>query len=184
MSNTLRPSPYAPANSPRRVALASTGTEAAGNSNVPAGRINPRTGSVIESQSEPLVGRDGNLNAGSKAEVMQAMTVLQKHLETGRARRSPVLVQSAAARKTKHERLVQAFHANDGGKAMMAIGEVMGDEIWMTLGREGFARKVMMIKNLNQGEIGRLRVRRKDVVAFFVVSSPNVVSSQVRWTHC
>lgn len=46
--------------------------------------------------------------------------------------------------------------------------------------REGFARKMMMIKNLNQGEIGRLRVRRKDVVAFFVVSSPNVVSSQVR----
>jgi hypothetical protein len=124
MSNTLRPSPYAPANSPRRVALASTGSEAAGNLNVPNGRVNPRTGTVAESQSEPLIGRNGELNAGN-----------QKHLETGRARRSSNVAVSAADRKKKHDRLVQAFHAQDAGKSMLAIGEVMGEEIWMTLGQ-------------------------------------------------
>ncbi len=167
-------SPYAP----KRVTLAQTGSEAAGNVSVPAGRINPRTGTVIESQSEALIGYNGELNAGSKQEILQAISVLQKQMSAGKVKRTNV--QSSADRQKQHAKLVEAFHAQDGGKSWMAIGEVLGDEIWTTLGREGFARKVMMIKQLAQGEIGRLRVRRKDVVSYFVVSSPNVVASQVR----
>jgi hypothetical protein len=180
MSNTIKASPYA---AQRRVALASTGSEAAGNLNVPAAKINPRTGALVESHTEPLIGTSGDLNAGNKNEVMQAMSVLQKHLETGRARKSPAIAQSAQERGKANDRLVQAFHAQDGGKSMLAVGEVLGEEIWQTLGREGFARKVMMIKQLAQGEIGRLRVRKKDVRAHFVVSAPNVLSSQVRQNY-
>lgn len=167
-------SPYAP----KRVSLAQTGSEAPGNVSVPAGRINPRTGSVIESQSEALVGYNGELNAGSKTEILQAIAVLQKQMTAGKIKRTNV--QASADRQKQHAKLVEAFHAQDNGKSWMAIGEVLGDEIWTTLGREGFARKVMMIRQLAQGEIGRLKVRRKDVVSYFVVSAPNVVASQVR----
>lgn len=173
-------SPYggaAPAKSPRYTALASTGSEAAGNSNVPNGRFG-RSGNLLTG-SEALIGADGHLNASSNTEVMQAMTVLQNHLQTGRIQRAPTLGRTAAERKSQHERLVQAFNAPDK-KGMQVIGEVMADEIWQTLGREGFARKLMAIKQLSQGETGRLKVRKKDVVAYIAISSTNVVPSTVR----
>lgn len=173
--------PYAgtAAKSPRFTALASnSGSEAAGNANVPNGRINPRTG-TFDGAASPLIGSDGHLNAGSKSEVMQAMTVLQHHLQTGRIQRAPTLAKSAAERQKQHERLVQAFNSPDK-KGMQVIGEVMADEIWQTLGREGFARKLMAIKQLSQGETGRLKVRKKDVVAYIAISATNVVPSTVR----
>jgi hypothetical protein len=58
--------------------------------------------------------------------------------------------------------------------------EVVGDEVWLTLGREGFARSTLLIKPLGKGETGRLRVRQKDVISFFVTANPNTISSQVR----
>jgi hypothetical protein len=56
----------------------------------------------------------------------------------------------------------------------------MADEIWTTLGRESFAPKVLAVKELAQGEIGRLLVRDKDVVAYSASSPSSVVPSLVR----
>jgi hypothetical protein len=173
-------SPYAAATSPRFKALASsTGSEAAGNANVPHGRINPRTGTLQASRSESVIGSNGDLNASNKSELMQAMTVLQHHVQNGAIKKAPVFAKTAAERQAQHQRLVQAFNAPDK-KGMQVIGEVMADEIWQTLGREGFARKLMAIKQLAQGETGRLKVRKKDVVAYIAISSTNVVPSTVR----
>lgn len=179
---TISKSPYGttPAKSPRFVALASsTGSEAAGNVNVPHGRVNPRSGAFQASASESLIGGNGELNATNKSEVMQAMTVLQHHVQSGMVKKQPVFAKTAAERKSQHERLVQAFNSPDK-KGMQVIGEVLADEIWQTLGREGFARKLMAIKQLAQGETGRLKVRKKDVVAYIAISSTNVVPSTVR----
>ena len=170
--------PYAAAATPRYKALASaTGSEAVGNANVPNGRVG-RSGN-IQASSEPLIGQNGELNASNKAELMQAMTVLQSHLQTGVVKKAPVFAKTAQQRQQQHQRLVEAFHSSDR-KGMEVIGEVMSDEIWQTLGREGFARKLMAIKQLAQGETGRLKVRKKDVVAYIATSSTNVVPSTVR----
>jgi len=58
--------------------------------------------------------------------------------------------------------------------------EVIGEEVWETLGREGFARKCLMMKPIGKGEQARLRIRRKDVTAYMVTQNPNVIASQVR----
>ncbi len=175
--------------SPRFQALASaTGSEAAGNSNVPNGRFNPRTGSLIEG-SEALIGADGHINASSVKEAMATMSVLQQHLQSGRIKREAKMqcISSVAERSRMHERLKQAHAAYKVGdsRPMQVLGEVMADEIWQTLGREGFARKLLALKQLNGDETGRLKVRKKDVVAYIATSSTNVMPSTVRqfWVY-
>lgn len=121
---SISKSPYG--QSPRFKALASTGSEAQGNAAVPNGRINPRTG-TLQSGSEPLIGQNGDLNAGSKSEVMNAMTVLQHHLQSGQLKKAPVFAKSAVERQKQHQRLVEAFNSPDK-RGMQVIGEVMSDK--------------------------------------------------------
>jgi hypothetical protein len=51
--------------------------------------------------------------------------------------------------------------------------------------REGFARKILVVKPVKQGDVGRFRIRKKDVVAYYITSDPNVIASQVRqmWVY-
>jgi hypothetical protein len=68
---------------------------------------------------------------------------------------------------------------------MSVIGEVMSDEIWETLGREGFTNKILAIQNIGKGATGRVRVRRKDVVAWQVTSDVKVQENRIRqlWVY-
>lgn len=143
-----------------------------------AGRFNLRSGNFMASASTPLVNAAGEFNASSKSELMQAIAALHRAIQGGEVNKvnAPEAKEIRAARE---QAMNQALADKSGGQ-WQALGEVIGDEIWQTLGREGFARKTLLIKPLGKGETGRLRVRKKDVVAFFVTANPNVVASQVR----
>jgi len=171
--------PYSAAGRRQVAVSARTGDPIAGSSRVTAGQFNPRSGTYSRSASTPLVAANGDFNAGSKREVMQAIATLQREMATGGVRK---VDDEPTARQIKAEReevLAEALADRSGGR-WQALGEVIGDEIWQTLGREGFARKTLLIKPLGKGETGRLRVRKKDVVSFFVTANPNVIASQVR----
>lgn len=172
--------PYSAA-SRRKVALASrNGTPLAGNNAVKAARINPRSGSMIQSHTEALVGQNGEFNATTRQELLTAIAALQKQVSN-----NSVQVKTVADKEVRaaNERRLNEAWADRSGDSWRALGEVIGDEVWETLGREGFARKTLLNKPLGKGETGRLRVRRKDVVSYMVTSDPNVVASQVRQSY-
>lgn len=172
--------PYSAA-SRRQVAIAQrNGSPIAGNHAVTAARMNPRTGTLIRSHAEPLVGNNGEFNANNKADLMQAIAALQRAVGTGAVQQ---VTANAKEVKAAREKRVNEAIADKSGSAWQALGEVIGDEVWETLGREGFSRKTLLLKPLGKGETGRLRIRRKDVVAYFVTSDPNVVASQVRQNY-
>jgi hypothetical protein len=157
---------------------ARTGDPLALGGGVFAGRVNPRSGTVSRSISIPLVAANGDFNVDNKREVMQAISMLQRSVASGEVQvvDKPDVKEVKAAR----EQALQMAIADKSGQSWQALGEVIGDEIWETLGREGFSRKTLLIKPLGKGETGKLRVRKKDVVAFFVTANPNVIASQVR----
>jgi len=78
-----------------------------------------------------------------------------------------------------------AYRNTSDSKPMSVIGEVMSDEIWETLGREGFTNKILAIQNIGKGATGRVRVRRKDVVAWQVTSDVKVQENRIRqlWVY-
>jgi hypothetical protein len=147
---------------------------------VKAGRINQRSGQVVSSASEALVGSNGEFNAGSKRDLMQAIATFQRIMGSGEAQ---VVDADVKQVKAAREEAFQTALADRSGQGWQAIGEVVGDEVWLTLGREGFARSTLLVKPLGKGETGRLRVRQKDVIAFFVTANPNTISSQVRQNY-
>lgn len=138
-----------------------------------------RAGTVIQSNTESAVASNGEINAGSKRELMQAISSLQRAVSVGDVRQASQSEQYGEVVQARRE-LVEAAYADKNGEGWQVLGEVIGEEIWETLGREGFARKTLLIKPLGKGETGRLRVRRKDVISFFATSDPNVIASSVR----
>lgn len=150
-----------------------------------AGRINKRTGTLVQSSTESLVAGNGDFNAGSKRELMTAIASLQSMVASGDVRKASAQEQNSQYRQIVAERaqMVEAAYADKNGEGWQVLGEVIGEEVWETLGREGFARKTLLIKPLGKGETGRLRVRRKDVISFFVTADSNAIASQVRQSY-
>lgn len=177
--------PYSSA-SRRKLALAGkTGSLATGNANVPAAMINPRSGSLIQSNTEALIGNNGEFNAASRKELLHAGGALKSYVDNRTVQVKDVLPTEVRAARARA--LDEAFADSNvngtGSRAWHALGEVIGDEIFQSLGRDGFARKTMLVRPLGKGETGRLRVRKKDVVAYFVTTDPNIVASQVRQSY-
>lgn len=124
-----------------------------------------------------LSDRDGNINATSKNDLMKAIQALAMAVNGNVYEEKPV---DAATTETRKKELVTAAIQDKDGTAWKALGEVIGDEIFETMGRQAFAAKTLVHKPLARGEIGRLRVRKKDVLAYYATRNPEVVASQIR----
>lgn len=134
-----------------------------------------RSGKVAFSANTKMAGSDGDINAGSKKDLMDAIQAIGRAVQGGHFEQA-----APADIESRKRELVMAAVADKDGAAWKALGEVIGDEVFETMGREGFAAKTLIHKPLARGEIGRIRIRKKDVLAFFATRNPEVVASQVR----
>lgn len=167
-------SPYAPgANKVRRMAAAHD-VPAASQDGIRGG---VRVGGVIRQSAGPAFGANGEINASSTKELMQAIA----NVVTASSQQTTV-VPRGASKEAAAERtaaLVEAYHDRSGEK-FQVLGEVYSDEIWETLGREGFSRKLFAVQNVAPGQLARVKVRRKDVVAYQVTSDVRVQEQRIR----
>jgi hypothetical protein len=155
---------------------AKTGSEA-GNAARP---FLTRSGKLAFSSTEKMSDRNGEINASNKGDLMKAIQALAMAVQGGHFEAADQSDPSIEARKKE---LVTAAIQDKDGAAWKALGEVIGDEVHETMGREAFAAKTLMHKPLARGEIGRIRIRKKDVIAYFATRNPEVVASQVRQTY-
>ena len=135
-----------------------------------------RSGDLGFAQSS-LSDSTGEMNASSKKDLMAAIGSLQKAVNSGAYVQQPVNQVEFARRR---QELVTAAVNDKDGEAWKALGEVIGDEVFETMGRDAFAAKTLLHKPLGKGEIGRIRIRKKDVICYFATRNPEVVASQVR----
>jgi len=154
--------------------------------------VHAKTGNEAGASPRPFISRSGRLgfsndrlsdssgeiNAVSKKDLMQAVQALAMAVQQGHYDEAGTTV-TAEADARKQELVTAALNDKDGA-AWKALGEVIGDEVWETLGREAFAAKTLLHKPLAKGEVGRIRIRKKDVIAFFATRNPEVIASQVR----
>jgi hypothetical protein len=132
----------------------------------------------IGGSRELAIGSNDELNAGSKRELMQRIGALVDSYQRGEITTSNV----SEDKKVQQARadLVTAAINDRNGPAWAVLGEVIGEEIFLTMDREGFSRRLFIFKDLAKGEIGRLKVRQKQVVAWQATSDPNVIESVYR----
>ena len=127
--------------------------------------------------STSLSDKNGEINASSKKDLMTAISALHRAVGSGTYQEQPVNKAEIARRR---QELVTAAVNDKDGEAWKALGEVIGDQVFETMGRDAFAAKTLMHKPLAKGEIGRIRIRKKDVLCYFATRNPEVVASQVR----
>lgn len=132
---------------------------------------------TMRGSNEALIGNNGSFNAGSKKELMQAIARIMDLNSKGE------LVSAAqTARKEKfsdYAETVTAAFSDKSAAGMVALGEVMTEQIVESLGREGFIRRLLGFKPLTKGEPNQIRVRIKDVFAYYASSNPQVIASEV-----
>ena len=128
---------------------------------------------------EPIVASNGNINASSKKDLMMQIAALIDRAQKGDiVKQRPSREVESSIVDARNQILMAAAQGDQ--EAFQAVGEIIGDEIRLSMNREGFARRLLTYKALKQGEIGRLRVRQKDVSAWYVTENATIVASQVR----
>lgn len=136
----------------------------------------------VRGSQELLVGHNGEINAGSKKELMHQVSALVEAYTSGQVKREANLSQEVIASRQK---LVAEAISDRTGNAWKVLGEVIGDEVWIALKREGFARKTLLYKPLGRNDVGKIRVRQKNVRGFMATTASGRPQSVVRqsWVY-
>lgn len=127
--------------------------------------------------AEPLVGNNGEFNANDMKEGIKAIAAFVDMMRNGEIKKHTEDTCTPAERK---EMLANAVTAGVGSDAYMAIGEALVSQVNETLGREGFSRKFMQYRQMNNGDVFKVRLRKRDTLAFVTTSNPNTIASVAR----
>jgi len=143
---------------------------------VPASEFRPRGG-------ERLGGANGEINASSDRDLMYQIKELISGQKSG-ALASDMSIATAEEKRMvaadRHAALEEALGDRTGEK-WQALGETISEEIYEALGREGFTRKLLGFKPIKRGDIARIAIRKKDVIAYYIAhADPTVVATNVR----
>lgn len=136
--------------------------------------------------NERLVGNNGEINAQSRQDLIHGIADLLSGVKTGVIARGDLELSNQERRTVIEARQqeLQAALADKTGEKWMALGETITEEIYEALGREGFTRKILGFKPIKRGDIARIAVRKKDVLAYyFAGTQPTVVASWVRQNY-
>lgn len=121
----------------------------------------------LTGSNELAVGRNGELNASSKKDLLAQQ---QKFLQAAQAGKM-LQIDSAEDRA-----LVQAaFNDKDSHRI---LGEKISDALYITANRQGFMRKYLSKIDVQQGSIPRFPMRNKNVTAVWS-TSPTKIASQI-----
>lgn len=117
--------------------------------------------------------RTGEINAHDKREAIQQIGRLIQASATGEIRRAGI--DEASVRE-----IILAAVNDPTGQAWKVVGEVMAEEIAIAMDREGFARRILSVRDLEQGEVPRVPVKRKDVVGWMMTQDAVTPASIIR----
>jgi hypothetical protein len=134
---------------------------------------------------ERLYGANGQINASSDKELIEKIGLLlegaQGRERTGSDRlfeRGPTDEYSRFA-QLRTDAIRQA-QADPDGRGFRILGEVLGDEVYETLGRQGFARQCLMVREFEEDETNRVKIRKKDVSALVSTTAINAPQQMMR----
>lgn len=134
--------------------------------------------------NEPLIGSDGSVNGANLGEFMRNLNSLMQASASGQVRemQAATAKEELRAKAEKQEALANAMTSNDT-QVQQALAEVIGDQIYETLGRSGFARKFLTVKPLGMGDTHKIPVITPDVTAYYTSGNSDVPASQIRQNY-
>lgn len=125
--------------------------------------------------AEPIVASNGEINASNKADLMKGISALMALASAGQVKKTE---EKAVATAADHKAMLAEAAASQD--AAVALAETFTAQVNETLGRDGFARRLMQFRQLNNGDVFQVRLRQRDTLAFVTTSNPNTIASVAR----
>lgn len=125
-------------------------------------------------RGERAIGNNGEMNAGSKVELMQNIAKLLEVAGTQGVDSDAVALKREQA-GLRREFVTAAFNS---AEAHQELGELMGDDLYQAGNREGFMRRFLLRQELSQGQHPQVWMRMKNVTAK-IASSPSRIQTQL-----
>lgn len=125
--------------------------------------------------NERAVGRNGEINASSKKELLSRQMQFLAAASSGSLVSDQTGHQIEAATKANRELLMAA--QNDAN-VHRVLGERMAESLYLTANRQGFMRKYLTKISVDQGTIPRFPLRTKNVTAVWS-TSPTKIETQI-----
>lgn len=122
----------------------------------------------------PLVGRNGQFNAHDNQQLMQIVAGLMSLASEGN--KLMATEHDDQPETATHREMVQA--AFDSKVELVALGEVLAEEIQITSNREGLMRRFLARQDLENGTIPNCRVNKKNTAAI-VAAGPSQTQTQL-----
>lgn len=125
---------------------------------------------------ELLVGKNGEVNASSKKDLLRQQLALLQATSNGEIATMDTM--QRLQRQSRNKQLVEAmFNSKDAHKE---LGELMAQNLYQTANRRGFARKFLARQDLVQGSIPMVKLRKKDVTVVYATSPTKTETAIVR----
>jgi len=135
----------------------------------------------FNNSNERILSADGNINAGTNAELVNRMLEIAARIKVGEL--SPALEsEQLSAREIAAERATvirDAYHDRTGS-SWAELGAAISNDISLRLEREGFMRSVLDRGTVEDGSIPRIRIREKNVRAVISRGPVQVYPQYVR----
>ncbi len=150
----------------------------------PAFKVNPRTGSVMASETTPLVGANGEYNQSSESGLIEQLDGIVRQARAGNIHLDEGGVQMQQPFEDMGDQslvtaaLSESAPRDDG--PFQVLGEVFTDSISETMGRMGFSNKILAQQDVAEGGTARVRIRQKDVTSWLMLSDGHTVESLIR----
>lgn len=129
-------------------------------------RIRPShvTEARFKGSNERIVGASGELNAGSRSELISRLAELASMIAAGDV--APFTAEEAETASVAERRaaVTGAFHDREGSD-WAELGASLSGEITTRVEREGFMRTILEKNDLQQGNLPRIRIREPNVRA-------------------
>lgn len=126
---------------------------------------------------ERIVGRNGELNAGSKRELMQQQTRLMQVANTHQivTEADAARAEKAIAQAARRDAVVAMFNDKE---RHMEVGSELGDELYITQQREGIMRSIFQRQEVVDGQIPRIVLRNRNITVA-TATGPTSTETQV-----
>lgn len=129
----------------------------------------------LPGSTELAVGRNGEVNASSKKDLLSRSLMLMQAGSNGEVMTANGMRDRQAIIATNKE-LIQAAFENP--QAHRVLGEKIAEQLYMTSNRKGYARRLLNRIELKQGEIPRFPVRKKNVTSM-LATGPIAIQTQI-----
>lgn len=124
-----------------------------------------RNGVAIAGNGERVVGRNGELNASSRQDLIRQQTALMTVANAGHHLVSGPEAERMHKEIARQQRMDDAQQIFRDAHAHREVGAAMGEELYITQQRDGFMRNILNRLEVTDGVVPRLVLRTMNVTA-------------------